>query len=86
MKKNSAPKGPRPGKGLDMVARHEAWYGQNEAQARVLGDKLEAGGELTQKERDFLSWWNGYCAANPDPKRLPRYSTLVIKRDKDPME
>jgi hypothetical protein len=47
---------------------------------------MDAGAELTQKEKDFLSWWSGYRAANPDPKRLPKYSTMVIKRNKDPMD
>ena len=70
----------------DQLKVHIDWYKTNDAQAKALREKMDAGKDLAPKEADFLSWWNGYCAANPDPERLPKYSTMVIRRDKDPME
>ena len=65
---------------------HLIWYNHNEEQATVLRDKVQSGVELAPKEHDFLSWWAGYLAANPDPKSPPRFSPSVISRNKDPME
>ena len=65
---------------------HFIWYNQNLAQATVLQEKAQAGVELSPKEHDFLSWWAGYCSANPDPKSPPRFSPSVIRRDADPMD
>ena len=65
---------------------HLLWYDHNEAQAKVLREKAQAGVDLAPKELDFLSWWAEYATANPDPTRVPRFSPTVIRRDKDPME
>jgi hypothetical protein len=65
---------------------HVIWYDQNQAQAKALSEKAKFGVDLAPKEKDFLSWWAGYSAANPDPKGPPKFSSSVIRRNKDPME
>jgi hypothetical protein len=68
------------------VKAHVIWYDQNQEQAKALNEKARSGVGLAPKEQDFLSWWAGYTASNSDPKRPPRFSSTVIRRDKDPME
>ena len=65
---------------------HMLWYDNNDDQAKVLRDKAQSGVDLAPKEHDFLSWWAGYTTANPDPKRVPRFSRSVIRRNKDPRD
>ena len=65
---------------------HRQWYEENEEQYKEIKRRETEGKKLSIKECDFMTWWDSYKMTCPDPESLPRHSTMVVKKDKDPME
>jgi hypothetical protein len=71
---------------MDDRGPHAIWYKDNHARYKALKKAAEEGKSLTIKECDFMSWWEGYRMTCPDPDRVPKHSTMIIRKDQDPME
>jgi hypothetical protein len=68
------------------MEQHKRWYNDNCAKYKAIEQRAKAGKDLSIKECDFMTWWDGYRLTCPDPDKLPRHSTMVVPTDCDPMD